>query len=98
MTDNQTDAAKVEILPGVQLTPKAQRLLNRQLSRQIIWKYWSGKVVACALGILTMIGSVIFAFMVGMSAFNLPNLLVEGLFFGVPFLIGAGLLYLGVKA
>lgn len=98
MVDKKSDIAKVAILPGVELTPEAQAILNKQLNMRIVWGYRVRKVTAIALGVATMIGAVVFAIMVGFPLTDIPSLLISGLFFGIPFLIGAGLLFYGLKS
>lgn len=97
MVDKKSEPATVAMLPGVELTPEAKKILNKQLNQQIVWRYWSGKIVAIVLGVATMIAAIIFASMVNFPINDLQSALVGGLFFGIPFLVGSGLLFLGIK-
>jgi len=98
MVDKKSDTAKVAILPGVELTAEAQEILNKQLNLRIVWGYRLGKVLAIVLGLATIFGSIVFATMVGFPISDLSSALVAGLFFGIPFLIGAVLLLFGIKS
>lgn len=79
MTDNQTDTSKVEILPGVQLTPEAQAVLNKQLNRRIVWGYRASKILLVALALSPLFATVFFGWVAaseGFAGVDWPRLLM----------------------
>ncbi len=98
MVDKKTDTAKLAILPGVELTPEAQKVLSRQLNFRIVWGHRVGKAVAIALGLGVLVAAIAFAMMLPWTAGEIAKDAVMGFGLTLVSLIGAGLLFLGVKS
>lgn len=62
MVDKKSDIAKVAILPGVEMTPEAQAILNKQLNRRIVWSYKATKAALHILALLPALIALYFVF------------------------------------
>jgi hypothetical protein len=60
MVDKKSDTAKVAILPGVELTPEAQAILNKQLNRRIVWSYKVTRSILIGLSLSPLLISAFF--------------------------------------
>ncbi|MBP2159050.1 MULTISPECIES: hypothetical protein [Asticcacaulis] len=63
MVEKKSEPATVAILPGVELTPEAQDVLNKQLSRKIVWSYKATRGVLIGLSLSPLLISVFFAWL-----------------------------------
>lgn len=98
MVDKKSEPATVALLPGVELTPEAQKILSKQLNLKIVLGYWVGKTLSVLLGVAVIIATIIFAFMLPWSGSEIATNFVMGFGLSIIALIGAGLMTLGIKS
>ena len=96
--ENETKSSPTSYpLPGgIELTPEATRLLNRQLSRNIVANYWTAKAVLCLFGLICLGFSALCLWGFASNDLNLldPRLL---LFIVAPTVVAAFLFRAAVK-
>lgn len=92
MGNKSSKTRGTEVLPGVILTPEAQSILNRQLSRKIVWGYKGTRFFLMALALLPLLVSAVFAFVaIRSGVLSFRSVLVGLVLIGGPLAISAWL-------
>ncbi len=92
MVDKTSDTAKVAILPGVELTPEAQKILNKQLNRKIVWSYNASKVVLQMVALLPALAALYFGWgFLSVGINSISGLGTAACLVGLPLLASFGL-------
>ncbi len=63
MVDKKSEPATVAVLPGVELTPEAQKILKKQLNRRIIWSYKATRFALIVLSLSPLLISAFFGWL-----------------------------------
>jgi hypothetical protein len=98
MVDKKSDTAKVAILPGVELTPEAQAILNKQLNRRIVWSYKATRATLIVLSLSPLLISAFFAYGAAVGGVNnLGHLALAAALVCIPAIASFGLFKLASR-